>query len=104
MTDAAWSLIKSMSNAESQRSLAQQRFMIPTLNAAAGEGWFDGMVGLDVFYEQATKGVPMPPSRCGASMWTGTNNMLQAIWNGVDPEEAVSDAQKALEEAVENLE
>ncbi|MBN1582933.1 MAG: extracellular solute-binding protein, partial [Anaerolineae bacterium] len=96
-TEMAWDLIQFLTNAESQRTLAQQRNMIPTVRAAAEPGWFGDRENIAAFYTQAERGVPMPPSSCGTSMWTETNAMLQAIWDGADPADAVSDAQKALE-------
>jgi arabinogalactan oligomer / maltooligosaccharide transport system substrate-binding protein len=103
VTEAAWNLIRFLASAESQRSLAQERFMIPTVRAAGEEGWFGDQEGLAVFYAQAERGAPMPPSTCSAPTWNEANNMLTEIWEGADPAQAVADAQAALEKAVADL-
>ena len=100
VADAAWDLIQFLASAESQRYLAQERYMIPTVRAAAEEGWFDGMKELAVFYAQAEHGVPMPPRTCSPTVFAELSNMLREIWEGADPSQAVADTQRILEEAV----
>jgi arabinogalactan oligomer/maltooligosaccharide transport system substrate-binding protein len=104
VVEAAWDLIQFLASAESQRYLAQERHMVPTVRAAAEEGWFGDQEGLAVFYAQAERGVPMPPNTCSTIVWDELSDMLVKIWKGTDPAQAVADTQKILEETVQDQE
>jgi arabinogalactan oligomer/maltooligosaccharide transport system substrate-binding protein len=95
--DLAVDVLKYFTSAESQTALSIANGTIPTLL-----DWETGkaVIAIDHFARQAALGAPLPSTPYMSGLWDPVTALLEALWAGADPEQAL---QAAQEQALKNV-
>ena len=88
--DLAVDVLKYFTNAESQAALSRANGTIPTHIAAAAGAEIPDIAH---FARQAALGAPLPSTPYMSGLWDPVTVLLEALWAGVAPEQALQEAQ-----------
>jgi arabinogalactan oligomer/maltooligosaccharide transport system substrate-binding protein len=101
---AALDLIKYYTSAEVQKTLSMVNKTIPAQSAALKDPDVVKQLAVVGFGAAATTGVPMSPSPFSSAQWDPVGKASTAVWTGAQtPADAMAGAQKAIEDAVANM-
>ena len=91
---AAWELIVDLAGPSGQAFMAEEASVVPTLREEADS---------DPFLQQAAQGTLLLFGPCISRVWGPVGDMLEEIWEGAVPADAVISAQEAIQQAVADL-
>lgn len=101
--DVAVDVLKFFTNQDSQMFLTEKNKTVPTNEAVAEDPMTKSMPSVFVISEQASDGTPMPNSPYMSALWDPVGKLLQALWSGSDPTEALQTAQSVAEENIQAM-
>jgi arabinogalactan oligomer/maltooligosaccharide transport system substrate-binding protein len=102
--EAALDIMKYYTSADVQKALALANKTIPAQTAALQDPEVQALPSLAGFGAALNLGVPMANSPFANAQWTPVGDAVAAIWNGSQtPAEALAAAQKAIEDAVAQM-
>ncbi len=100
----ALDIIKYYTSAEVQKKLALVNKTIPAQTAALQDPEVAKLTAVVGFGAAASQGVPMSPSPFSSAQWDPVGKASTAVWTGAQtPADAMAGAQKAIEDAVANM-
>jgi arabinogalactan oligomer/maltooligosaccharide transport system substrate-binding protein len=91
--DLAVDLIRYFTGAEAQAALSKANATIPTNVAAAASADVQALPDIAHFARQAALGVPLPSTPYMSGLWDPVTVLLESLWAGAAPEQALQTAQ-----------
>jgi arabinogalactan oligomer/maltooligosaccharide transport system substrate-binding protein len=102
--ETALDVMKYFTSAEAQITLALNNKTIPANSAALRDSRVAALQTLQGFGEAAAIGIPMANTPFAGAQWGPVGDASAAIWSGAQsPQDALREAQKAAEEAVDSI-
>ena len=103
-TDVALDIMKYFTSADTQKKLALINKTIPAQTAALADPEVAALPSVVGFGKDLSIGIPMSSSPYASAQWDPVGNASAAIWTGAEtPEQALQEAQTAIEDAVKGM-
>jgi maltose-binding protein MalE len=93
-------LIAYLAGAESELQMARKHGLIPANRMAIERAGQEGLVIVAHFGQQAALGEPMPATPLMSAMWEPVTRLLEALWEGADPQAALDLGHRLAVESV----